>query len=133
MRNEQLSRSGSRDGFTLIELLVAVILLVICAVGMGASTARFSRTIGDSTLRSRAQSLADVQLAIARTWPTYGTLETLQETSYNQPVEGLLRTTTVVHDTTGLLNVKRLTVRVRSATIGALTPDVVRSITIAAP
>jgi prepilin-type N-terminal cleavage/methylation domain-containing protein len=124
---------GNRRGFTLVELLVAIILLVICAVGMGASTTRFSRTVGDTTLRAKAQSLADVQLAIARTWPTYGTLETLQDAQYNTPVDGLLRSTTVIHDTTGMLDVKRLAIRVESAAPGALTPDVVRAITIAAP
>jgi prepilin-type N-terminal cleavage/methylation domain-containing protein len=126
-------RLRSRRGFTLVELLVAMVLLIICALGMSFSSMRFSQTIGDSTLRTRAQSLADVQIAMARTWPSYPTLEDLQNSQYNLPVEGLLRTTAITSDTTGGQNVKRLTVTVRSAEVGALQPDVIRSITIAAP
>jgi prepilin-type N-terminal cleavage/methylation domain-containing protein len=124
---------SARRGFTLAELLVAMVLLIICAVGMGFSTMRFSRTVGDSALRSRAQSLADVQLAMARSWPAYGSLEMLSTTQYNTPADGLTRATSVVQDTTGGRNLKRVTVQIQSQVPGLLTPDVVRSITISAP
>jgi prepilin-type N-terminal cleavage/methylation domain-containing protein len=122
-----------RGGFTLVELLVAMVLLIICALGMSFASMRFSQKIGDSTIRTRAQSLADVQIALARTWPTYGTLEDLQHTRFNTPVDGLNRATTVVMDTTGGINLKRLTVTISSVDPTVLQPDVVRSITLAAP
>lgn len=126
-------RRGARAGFTLVELLVAITLLLACVVGMGLSSMRFSSTVADTSLRARAQALADAQIAMARTWPTWATLETLTGAQYNAPLEGLVRTTGVVADTTGGRAVKRLTVTVRSVRAGALAPDVVRTITVAAP
>jgi type II secretory pathway pseudopilin PulG len=133
MRRRPLPARDGRAGFTLVELLIAITLLMACVVGMGMSSLRFSRTVADTSLRARAQALADAQIAMARTWPTWATLESLADAQYNAPLEGLTRTTGVVADTTGGRAVKRLTVTVRSARAGALAPDVVRSITVAAP
>jgi prepilin-type N-terminal cleavage/methylation domain-containing protein len=134
MRSQvQVSRQDPRSGFTLVELLVAMVLLIICALGMSFASMRFSQKIGDSTIRTRAQSLADVQIALARTWPTYGTLEELQGARFNSTVDGLNRATAVNADTTGGMNLKRLTVTISSVDPTALQPDVVRSITLAAP
>lgn len=123
----------ARRGFTLTELLVAIVLLGVCLVGFSMSSARFSRSVVDTTLRARAQALADAQIAMARTWPTYATLEELEDSTWNRGVEGLWRTTTVVLDTTDGRNTKRLTVTVRSVRAGLLRPDVVRGITVTAP
>jgi prepilin-type N-terminal cleavage/methylation domain-containing protein len=130
---DTVSPRATRGGFTLVELLVAMVLLIICALGMSFASMRFSQKIGDSTIRTRAQSLADVQIALARTWPTYGTLEDLQAPRFNATVDGLNRATAVNVDTTGGMNLKRLTVTISSVDPTALKPDVVRSITLAAP
>jgi prepilin-type N-terminal cleavage/methylation domain-containing protein len=126
-------RPARRTGFTLIETMVALVILSVIALGVNLGTARFTRTIADSTLRTRAQALADAQVAMARSWPTYTTLGTITGAGYNTGITGLTRSTTVVMDTTGGRNSARVTVTVRSVVTGALTPDVVRTITIAAP
>jgi Tfp pilus assembly protein PilV len=113
--------------------MVALVILSVIALGVNLGTARFTRTIADSTLRTRAQALADAQIAMARSWPTYSTLGNLAGAPYNAGVTGLTRSTAVAVDTTGGRNVRRVTVTVRSVVSGALNPDVVRSITIAAP
>lgn len=123
----------ARQGFSLIEVMVALVILSVIAMGVNLGTARFTRTVADSTLRTRAQALADAQIAMARSWPTYTTLGNLSSATYNTGITGLTRSTTVALDTTGGRNVARVTVTVRSVVSGALTPDVVRSITIAAP
>jgi prepilin-type N-terminal cleavage/methylation domain-containing protein len=126
-------RRAPRAGFSLIEVMVALVILSVIALGVNLGTARFTRTVADSTLRTRAQALADAQIAMARSWPTYSTLNSLTGPAFNGGVTGLTRTTAVAVDTTGGRNVSRVTVTVRSVVTGALTPDVVRSITIAAP
>ena len=127
------TRPAPRDGFTLVEVMMAMVILVICIVVLGQGSLRFSRGVADTSLRARAQALADAQIAMARTWPTYATLENLSLTAYNESIDGLVRTTSVTADTLGGRNVKRLVVTVRSARAGALAPDVVRAITVAAP
>lgn len=133
MRRHPRPEGRARRGFTLVELLVAIILLGICITGLAMSSARFSKSVVDTTLRARAQALADAQIAMARTWPTYASLETLALPAWNNGIEGLTRTTTVTADTLSGRNAKRLTVTVRSVRPGALAPDVVRSITVTAP
>lgn len=133
-RTRTLTHSrGRRSGFTLVELLVAMILLVACVLGLSAATARLSRTVGDSSLRSRAQAMADVQIARARSWPTYATLDLLQNASYNGTADGLTRSTLVTADTLSGHNVKRVRVIVESVNNAALQPSIVRTITVAAP
>jgi prepilin-type N-terminal cleavage/methylation domain-containing protein len=126
-------RRRRRGGFTLIETMVALVIISVIALGVNLGTAKFTRTIADSNLRTRAQALADAQIAMVRSWPTYSTLGSLSGPGYNQGVTGLTRQTVVATDTTGGRNVARVTVTVRSVVTGALTPDVVRSITVAAP
>jgi prepilin-type N-terminal cleavage/methylation domain-containing protein len=126
-------RRRRRGGFTLIETMVALVIISVIALGVNLGTAKFTRTIADSNLRTRAQALADAQIAMVRSWPTYSTLGSLSGPTYNQGVTGLTRQTVVATDTTGGRNVARVTVTVRSVVTGALTPNVVRSITVAAP
>jgi prepilin-type N-terminal cleavage/methylation domain-containing protein len=122
-----------RRGFSLIEVMVALVVLSVIALGLNIGSAKLTRTVADSSLRTRAQALADAQIALARTWPTYATIGTLTAPAYNPTTDGLTRSTAVSVDTTGGRNVARVTVTVRSVRVGALTPDVVRAITIAAP
>jgi prepilin-type N-terminal cleavage/methylation domain-containing protein len=126
-------RRRTRDGFTLIETMVALVIISVIALGVNLGTAKFTRTIADSNLRTRAQALADAQIALVRSWPTYTTLANLSGAAYNQGVTGLTRETVVARDTTGGRNVARVTVTVRSVVTGALTPNVVRTISVAAP
>jgi prepilin-type N-terminal cleavage/methylation domain-containing protein len=126
-------RRRTRDGFTLIETMVALVIISVIALGVNLGTAKFTRTIADSNLRTRAQALADAQIALVRSWPTYTTLANLSGPTYNQGVTGLTRETVVARDTTGGRNVARVTVTVRSVVTGALTPNVVRTISVAAP
>jgi prepilin-type N-terminal cleavage/methylation domain-containing protein len=133
MHPATLPRRRRRDGFTLIETMVALVIISVIALGVNLGTAKFTRTIADSNLRTRAQALADAQISMVRSWPTYSTLSALSGAQYNQGVTGLTRQTVVASDTTGGRNVARVTVTVRSVVTGALTPDVVRTITVAAP
>jgi prepilin-type N-terminal cleavage/methylation domain-containing protein len=123
----------ARAGFTLIETVIALTILsgVILAIGMG--TTKLQRSVGDTNLRTRAFARADVQIGMARAWPTWSTLENLAGASYNGTRDGLVTSTTVTADTTNNRRIKRIAVTVTSATSGALPNPVRRTIAIAAP
>lgn len=122
-----------RHGFTLIETLVAVVLLsgVVLAMAMGTTLA--SRRVSNSNGASRAQAVADLQIARARVWPSYATLTDLAGTVYNVAVDGMKPTTTVVVDSLNNLYQTRITVTVTGSATSGLTIPIRRSITIAAP
>lgn len=121
---------AARRGFTLVEVVLALTLLsgVVLMLSMG--TTKFQRSVGDSNIRSRAQARADLQLAMARSWPTWSTLESLTGSGYNGPLDGLTTTTAVSADTTGGRRIKRVTVTVSSSSMPL---PVKRTIAVAAP
>jgi len=122
-------RTGHR-GFTLVEVVFALTLLsgVVLMLSMG--TTKFQRSVGDSNVRSRAQARADLQLAMARSWPTWSTLENLTAGAYNTPADGLSTSTSVTADTSRGQRIKRVSVVVSSP---AMPVPVRRSISVAAP
>jgi prepilin-type N-terminal cleavage/methylation domain-containing protein len=123
----------ARAGFTLIETIIALTILsgVIMAIGLG--TTKLQRSLGDSNIRTRAFARADVQIGMARAWPTWSTLDTLATSSYNGTKYGLITSTTVTTDSTAGRRIKRLSVTVSATQTGALPNPVRRSIAIAAP
>lgn len=123
----------SRAGFTLIETIIALTILSGIVMAIGVGTSRLQRSIGDSNIRTRAFARADVQIGMARAWPTWATLETLAGASYNGTRDGLVTTTTVTADTAGNRRIKRLSVTVTATQAGALPTPVRRTIAIAAP
>lgn len=130
MRRTKTAPPPTRRGFTLVEVVLALTLLsgVVLALTMG--TTKFQRSIGDSSIRSRAQARADLQLAMARTWPTWSTLSNLAGGSYNGTAEGLTTSTSVVTDSSGSQRIKRVTVTVSATTLPS---PVKRTIAVAAP
>jgi prepilin-type N-terminal cleavage/methylation domain-containing protein len=124
------ARSRRQGGFTLVEVVMALTLLsgVVLALTMG--TTKFQRSVGDSNIRSRAQARADLQLAMARSWPTWSTLETLAAGAYNTTADGLATSTVVTVDTTRGQRIKRVTVVVSSTSMPI---PVRRTISVAAP
>lgn len=123
----------NKKGFTLIETVIALSIFsgVVLAIGIG--TTKLQRSVSDSGLRTRAWARADVQIGMARAWPTWATLENLSAASYNGTKDGLVTTTVVQVDTLAKKRIKRLTVTVNSQTPGALATPVKRTISIAAP
>lgn len=123
----------NRKGFTLIETVIALSIFSAVVLSIGLGTTKLQRSVSDSGLRTRAWARADVQIGMARAWPTWGTLENLTGVSYNGTKDGLTTTTVVQSDTLANKRIKRLTVTVKSQTPGALHTPVVRTISIAAP
>ncbi len=123
----------SRTGFTLIEVMISLVILAGVVLAMGLSTTTLSRSVRDSDIRNRAQSVADMQIGRARAWPTYASLSLLSEARYNGTNNGLTSSTTVAVDTTGGMNFTKVTVRVTAVVSSNLPSPVSRSITIAAP
>ncbi|MBL0169451.1 MAG: prepilin-type N-terminal cleavage/methylation domain-containing protein [Gemmatimonadaceae bacterium] len=123
-------RRDQHRGFTLVEVVLALTLLsgVVLMLSMG--TTKFQRSVGDSNIRSRAQARADLQLAMARSWPTWSTLESLTGGGYNGVVDGLTTVTAVSADTTAGKRIKRITVTVSASTMPV---PVKRTIAVAAP
>jgi prepilin-type N-terminal cleavage/methylation domain-containing protein len=122
-----------RSGFTLIEVMVAMALLVTVVVGLSMSTVVFSRAVTDTSGRTRAQAIADMQINRALVWPSYGTLPQLASASYNGTIDGFTLSTSVSVDTLGLRDRTVVRVNVTSAVPGQLRVPVRRTITIAAP
>ena len=129
------SSSGSRPrrGFTLIEVMMALVILAGVVLTMGMGTTQFSRSIRDSDVRNRAQSVADMQIGRARAWPTFATLSQLSTARFNPTENGLSSLTTVAVDTSGGQSITRVTVRVSAIVSTNLPTPIVRSIIIAAP
>lgn len=122
-----------RRGFTLVEVLVAMGILAGVVLSMALGTSLLSRRVVDASGRSRAQALADQQIARARVWPAYGTLSQLTGTAYNGSVDGFTVATTVAIDSSNRQHITRLTVTVSSGNASLLAAPVKRSISIAAP
>lgn len=124
---------SSRDGFTLIEVMIALTILAGVVLAMGMSTTALSRSVRDSDVRNRAQSVADMQIGRARAWPTYATLLQLSESKFNGTVDGLTSTTTVTVDTTLGQSITNVKVTVAAVPSGLLSTPISRTISIAAP
>lgn len=122
-----------RRGFTLVETMIALAILAAVVLAIGLGTTSLQRSVSGSNVRTRASARADVQIGMARAWPTWSTLDNLTGATYNGTQDGLITSTTVTTDTTSGRRVKRLVVTVNSATTGALPSPVVRAITITEP
>jgi prepilin-type N-terminal cleavage/methylation domain-containing protein len=122
-----------RRGFTLIETMLAMAVLTSVVLVIGLGITKLQRSVGNSNIRTRAYARADVQIAMARSWPTWSTLENLSAAGYNGTKDGLVTSTTVAVDTTGNMRIKRIAVTVTSEQTGALPTPVKRAIAIAAP
>jgi prepilin-type N-terminal cleavage/methylation domain-containing protein len=123
----------SRRGFTLIETIIALTILSVLLLAMGMGTTKMQRSIGDSNIRTRAFARADVQIGLARGWPTWSTLDLLAGATYNGTQDGLITTTTVVTDSTSNRRLKRVSVVVTAVQSGALPVPVRRTISLSAP
>ncbi|MBY0488446.1 MAG: prepilin-type N-terminal cleavage/methylation domain-containing protein [Gemmatimonadaceae bacterium] len=122
-----------RRGFTLIETIIALTILSGLLLAMGMGTTNMQRSIGASNIRTRAFARADVQIGLARGWPTWSTLDLLAGASYNGTQDGLVTTTTVTTDTTNRRRLKRIAVTVTAVQAGALATPVRRTISVSAP
>jgi len=122
-----------RRGFTLIEVVLALTMLtgVVLALSMG--TTSFRVNVTNSDVRSRAQARADYQLALARTWPTWGTLENLSGAAYNVTESGISSSTDIAADTASGKRIKRVTVTVSVTPSSAMPTPIKRMISITAP
>ena len=127
------ARGKPRHGFTLIEVMIALVILAGVVITMGIGTTKFSRSIRDSDVRNRAQSLADMQIARARAWPTFATLSQLSAARFNPTENGLSSETMVAVDTTLGQTITRITVRVSAVVSTNLPTPIERSIIVAAP
>lgn len=123
---------STRRGFTLIEVLIAITILSGVVLTMAMNTTKSSRNVATSGTRSRAQALLDQQIARARIWPTYSTLNQLALAKYNAASNGLTPTTVIAIDSTAGKNLTTVTVTV-SGSASVLPTPMVRSIAIAAP
>jgi len=122
-----------RAGFTLIEVMIALVILAGVVLAMGMSTTTLSRSVVDSDVRNRAQSVADMQIGRARAWPTYATLSQLTGSTFNGTADGLTSSTTVATDTTGGKNITKVTVTVSAVATNTLPTPIIRTVSIAAP
>ena len=127
------SNAQRREGFSLVEIMISMVILSGIVLAMGMSTTNFQRKVTDSGVRTRAQSVAEMQLGRARAWPTYSTLSQLSTTRFNGTSDGLTSTTTVSVDSTNKMNITKVTVTVTAVQSNLLPNPVVRSISIAAP
>ncbi len=123
----------SRRGFTLIEVVFAITLLMGVVLALSMGTIKFRANVSDSNVRSRAQARGDMQVAMARTWPTWSTLENLTGAAYNETADGIITSTTVVADTLNGKRIKRITVTITSSPASAMPIPIRRMISVAAP
>lgn len=124
---------GGRKGFSLIEVLIALTILTSVVLTMAMNTTVAGRKVASSGNRSRAQAIVDQQIARARTWPTYATLNQLTATKYNTGGTGLTSSTVVTSDTTAGRSITTVMVTVTGSSSAVLSAPIVRSISIAAP
>ena len=123
----------TRQGFTLIEVMIALVILAGVVLAMGMSTTTVSHSVRDADFKNRAQSVAEMQIGRARTWPTYSTLSALTDAQYNGSADGLVTATTVSKDTLNGMNTTTVTVKISAVASSNLPTPVTRTITIAAP
>ena len=126
-------RCVPRRGFTLIETVLAMTILSAIVLMIGLGTSQLQRAVGDAGIRSRAHARADLQIGLARTWPTWSTLERLTASSYNGLEDGLRTSTVVTADTSGRRRIKRVRVPVEAVPASLMPSPVVRNISIAIP
>lgn len=126
-------RCVPRRGFTLIETVLAMTILSAIVLMIGLGTSQLQRAVGDAGIRSRAHARADLQIGLARTWPTWSTLERLTASSYNGLEDGLRTSTVVTADTSGRRRIKRVRVTVEAVPASLMPSPVVRNISIAIP
>jgi type II secretory pathway pseudopilin PulG len=131
--NRRPGARRARRGFTLVEVVLALTLLMGVVLALSMGTTKFRTSVSDSNVRSRAQARADLQLAMARMWPTWSTLENLTGAAYNGTADGITTATSVVADTTGNKRIKRITVTVTASPTSAMPIPVKRMISVAAP
>ncbi|MBL0938685.1 MAG: prepilin-type N-terminal cleavage/methylation domain-containing protein [Gemmatimonadaceae bacterium] len=124
---------GQPRGFTLIETVLAMTILSSIVLMIGLGTSKLQRAVGDAGIRSRANARADRIIGLARTWPTWTTIDRLGNGTYNGLADGLRTTTTVTSDTTGRRRIKRVSVLVESVPATQMPTPVRRNISIAAP
>jgi prepilin-type N-terminal cleavage/methylation domain-containing protein len=127
------ARRHARRGISLVEVMIALVILSGVVLAMGMSTTNFSKKVTNSDVRNRAQSVAEMQVGRARAWPTYSTLSQLAAAKYNGTVDGLISATSVATDTTGGINITRVSVTVSAVQASLLPTPITRTITIAAP
>lgn len=113
--------------------MVALALLVVVVLGMAMTSTTAARGVSDAGARSRAQAMADQQIALARAWSNYPTLTDLAGSSFNVPAEGLTPVTTVLPETGNGLRLTTVTVTVTGGANSGLAQPVTRQIIIAAP
>jgi prepilin-type N-terminal cleavage/methylation domain-containing protein len=107
-----------RRGFTLIELLVAIVILVIVATTFARFAGDFTRSIGNSSLRTIAIGVATGRLELVRADPRYSRLVSLYNSGAGADTTGfpnyprMHRKTTVVRDQSGDRDRTTITVRV---------------------
>jgi len=126
-------RGATRRGFTLIETVLAMTIMSAIVLMIGLGTSQLQRAVGDAGMRSRAHARADMQVGLARTWPTWNTLERITSSSYNGLADGLRTTTVVTADTSGRRRIKRVRVTVEAVPASQMPLPVVRNISISAP
>jgi len=124
-----------RAGFTLVEVIVALVILATAVLGFASSASQLAMSSATAELRALALEGVEDRLARVRLDPRYGGLDTLYAGVDTDlfGVEGLTRTTSVVHVQTaapGAVDYRRITVTVTGP---LLTPPVSRQIIIAAP
>jgi len=122
-------------GFTLVEVIVALVILAVAVLGLASSGARLATTGATAELRALALEGVEDRLARVRLDPRYGGLDTLYAGVDTDlfGIEGLTRTTSVVHVQTaapGAVDYRRITVTVTGP---LLTPPVSRQLIVAAP
>jgi prepilin-type N-terminal cleavage/methylation domain-containing protein len=121
MSNHRHPIARTRDGFTLIEVMIALVILAGVILAMGMSTTTASRSVRDSDFKTRAQSVAELQIGRARAWPTYSTLSELTAARFNGTADGLVTATTVSRDTLNGMNITTVTVQI-SAVVSSNLP-----------
>jgi prepilin-type N-terminal cleavage/methylation domain-containing protein len=133
MSNHRHPSVHTRQGFTLIEVMIALVILAGVILAMGMSTTTVSKSVRDADFKNRAQSVAELQIGRARTWPTYSTLSELTDARYNGTADGLVTATTISRDTLNGMNTTTVTVQISAVVSSNLPTPVSRTITIAAP
>ena len=133
MNTHRYPSARTRQGFTLIEVMMALVILAGVILAMGMNTTTLSRSVRDSDVKNRAQSVAELQIGRARAWPTYSTLSELTTGTYNGTAHGLVTATTVTRDTLNGMNTTTVSVQISAVVTSNLPTPVTRTITIAAP
>jgi prepilin-type N-terminal cleavage/methylation domain-containing protein len=65
---------NARRGFTLIEIMISLIILTFVSVGMAKFVGTFLHSVGTSTAKTVATSVAQEQLELIRANPSYPSL-----------------------------------------------------------